>query len=1332
MDFAKATTEKSHIDNTGAGTKPPQRGIESPRSFSSTSKLSPAYSHTLSPGFKSRSPSIVKLAAHTQSSVDIEASPSYQNSEETNEIQQPNFSSSKEILTSPKSQQLRFGRLTDSKSNPVRFGNSRTFSPRMMTPRRQPGMSPSRRFKPRYSTSAIPRSHTSSLRSIIDDLPDTMVKNIFSSLTPLKQFEQGGEAKVDANSKLEKEIQQLRERVSSKDLKIKELEEKLAMQRFDFLNESQSMKLEIEQLILDDKIRTAELEAMDERTGTMEVDLVNAQDEKKALEKKQIELEKTIQKLELSKKRSEDRLRILDRKKNNDVSFSQSFVDTLQLEMDALNSKVKAQMKRMHNQEETLSQQRSELNKKTWSIEKLTTENSKMKSTMTNLEKRAKILETQDKEVRRLKETNHRLQTELKEVQGENLDLQNRLQTQAQLMKDMEARVNEMENSHKSIESKNTRIAHNTKDQEMKLERLENQIANLRQNLEIAEKKSEDFRSQLHAAQKASLQDQLERDECIMVLKREHSAKLLAAENDQNAVLKLKRKKLQEVESEKAVIEAKYSALCTQLSILENSNKKTLDIQNSTIRSLEETLKQTQDKLAEAKYNLRQQSEIAETSRIEHRQFQEKLKVQNNELNVQKSELENKATLENTIDELEKKLKDFQSKNTRLELEKGQLQMRLQSSDEQLNLISEQRTRSFKIQQQTIEQLEKQIEEMRKVYRASEDKFTESDKRWSKQAELHKKAESAENTELKVSRDSRSYKELYETEKLGKAELVAQMKDLKKRNKDGGKAYKKLLKRNEELEVKWKRINRVRDSMNRALQKILHSLERELDQFKAQLQFKEKGSDEWKITSLNVKKLEKLCEGWKNTQRDLNMEESEGQSKKLKRSRTAPRIQKPHQQRKLGRRESLSNELKYSPVPGQRRLSTSLSEEKEPEKRIDPEWSVNKLKQKLNVDKEVLSLQRALEKIKQTPQNSRPNDVIDQIKRLQDDLDGVSSRIGAAREEVAVTLKKYHKVKSEVALQIEMLKQSSTGLKLNLDSRLDNAISDLRSRLEEKSSKLSQKKRSKLQAEFDNLKKKKKQLEQKSQELKTLESRLSRISNAIKELTNASEHSLKTRLLISSLISDAKTMVQYRSPSPKLHLMAKHRNSITKLGEPKPSCPYCKTKNTVEFNDCKDPAFSVSCWNCKKVFFVEHNPSRAAFVSKIPDAPVSDMSSCIYGQKEGPLPQIAKVSSTMYDKILIKGLSSSISNNTQLLKSFYNIIFSDCEIVSQTFVRNDVEVSLDSPVTTEQISDMLKMVELLHKGKHKVSLFVEQLGHVTILGVSENNNDSNAVCLGLV
>merc|ERR1711974_312096 len=168
------------------------------------------------------------------------------------------------------------------------------------------------------------------------------------------------------------------------------------------------MKLEIEQLIYDDKIRTAELEAMDERTGTMEVDLVNAQDDKKALEAKQIKLEKEIQKLELSKKRSEDRLRILDREKNHDASFSQSFVDTLQLEMDALNSKLKTQMTRLHNQEETLSQQRSELNKKTRSIEKLTTENSKMKSTMTNLENRAKIIETKDKEVRQLKETNQR------------------------------------------------------------------------------------------------------------------------------------------------------------------------------------------------------------------------------------------------------------------------------------------------------------------------------------------------------------------------------------------------------------------------------------------------------------------------------------------------------------------------------------------------------------------------------------------------------------------------------------------------------------------------------------------------------------------------------------------------------------------------------------------------------------------------------------------------------------------------------------------------------------------------------------------------------------
>jgi len=599
-------------------------------------------------------------------------------------------------------------------------------------------------------------------------------------------------------------------------------------------------------------------------------------------------------------------------------------------------------------------------------------------------------------------------------------------------------------------------------------------------------------------------------------------------------------------------------------------------------------------------------------------------------------------------------------------------------------------------------------------------------------AELNKKTQGAENIELNGSRDGKKYKELYETEKLRSADLAVQVKDLKMRNKDGGKAYKKLLKRNEELEARWKRINRVRDQMNRALQKILHSLERELEQFKTQLKFQDKGSDEWKITNSNITKLEKLCDGWKSTQRDLNMEEPVAHPKKTKRARTASRIQNPQQLRMLGRRESPSSELKYSPVTGQRRLSGSLGEEKEPEKRVDPEYSVNMLKQKLNVEKEVSSLQLALEKIKKTPQKNRSKDVIDKIKRLQGDLDSVLSRLGAARREVTVTLKKYHKTKSEVALQIEMLKESSTGLKLNLDSRLDNAIIDLRSRLEEKSCKLTQKKRLKIQAELENLKKKKKQLEQKSQELKTLESRLIRISSAIKELTNASELSLKKRLLISSLISDLQTMVQLRSPSPEEHLFAKHRNSITTVGEPKPYCPHCQTHNTVDFTNCKDSTFFVSCWNCQRVFFVEHNPSLSTFVSKITDASVSDLSLCIlYGQKEGHLPQILKVSSTMYDKIRIEGLSSSIRNNAQLLTSFYNIIFTVCEIVSQNFVRNDIEVSLDSPVTTDQISDMQKMVNLLHKGKHKV-LFVNQLNNVTIHGISEINNDSDAVCLGSI
>jgi len=1034
----------------------------------------------------------------------------------------------------------------------------------------------------------------------------------------------------------------------------------------------------------------------------------------------------------------EQRLIILDRERNHDTKVSQSFVDTLEIEMDALNRKLKTQNATMHLQEETLNRLRGELKKKSWNIEQLTTENSKMKSTVERLEEQSKISETQEEEIRRLKEANERFRVEIKQVQMENMDLENRLKEQKEFIQEMEARVNDMENSNKDNKSNKSKIDYEAMNQELKLERLMNQVTKLRQDLEIAEEKSQDHRSQLHEAQKAVLKCQLEKDESILVLKREHSAKLLENENYQNALLKQKTRKLQELESDKAILEAKYAALGTQLTILETSNKKTSEIQNTTIQNLEEALKKTQDKLSKAKEKMQHQSEIAETTRIRHRKYQEKLEVQDNELIVKKGELENKATLEDTIERLQKKLHDLEDKNSRIELENGQMQLRLRSSDDQLNIMNEQRTRTFRFQQETIEQHEKQIEEMRKRNRVLGEKLTESEMRWSKQSNIRSKSEtknqtkSTENSELKGSNtsDGNTYKELWEIEKEERVSLTAQVTQLKKRNKDGGKAYKKLLKRNEELEAKWKRVCRVRDQMNKALEKILRSLERELDQFKAELQLKEKNSADWNMINSSIKKLQKMYETWGNTQRELNLEETSlPRRQKIGRVRSGPDAQS-----RMQHKESPSKEMKSSPQlePNQGRQSLRHTEEKEPHISGDLENTVKILKQKLNVEKELSLFQRALEQLKLERQNKMSKEVSDNIVRLWGDLEHTSSRIAATREEVAVTLKKWQQNKSEVFLQIEMLKQSSPGLKSNLDTRLDSALNDLRSRLEEKSSKLSQNKRAKLESEFENLKKKKKHFDRKSKELKTLEYRLNCISNAIKELTTSSEQAIKKRLLISSLLSECKSMKSSQLLTPNVNLRANHRSSVTAIRNPKTCCPYCSVQNTVNVVEHAEPSFFVNCWKCQEVFFVEKSgPSRSSFIAKIPGASAYDISSCKRGQRATPVVLLPRISNIMYSKIRIKGLTSSIRNNPQHLRSFYKAVFSGREIDSQNFLYNAVEISLDSPVTTSQISDMQKKIKLLHSGEQKDSLFIDQLDQVTIQGIS-NSNDLDAVCQGLV
>jgi len=1210
---------------------------------------------------------------------------------------------------------------------------------------------PSSRFQRRYSTSASLRqrrlkARSHSMHGFINDLPKLKARDFILSLGVTEEAKQQTPSPKNDTAKMSTEREQFHKTLSAKDLRIKELEEKLAVQKFTALNESQRMNLKIEQLIHSEKIKTAKLDSVHKEKSGLEIALANSEEANKALEIKETEQRKTVQKLELKFKGLEERLRLLKKENKQEATVSKSFVDTLQVELEALESKLKTQAAKLHNEKESSNKLRCELEKKSTTLEQIANQNSKLKSTVTNLESRLKAKEINDNEFDQLKETNNRLRLEMSELQVEEESLKDQMKTEIQLKQNLEARIIQIENSH--VESNKTKIANAVKDQKMKIERLVNEVTRLKKELEMALEKEQELQSQLHRSQKTSMQCQLEKDEAIMALKRQQSAKLHSVENDHRAEMKQKMRKLHQLESEKTILEAKYSALNKQLSIIENSNTKTLNIQNNTIKSLEESLAQTRGKLLEAKEKLQLQTEAAEVSKDEHRRFQERLKEQDRELSVQKNWLVKKTALEDRINGLEKQLKDQQSKNTNLELDKEKFQMRMKSSEERLHLMQEQRARSLRIQQQTIEQLEKQTENTRKLNQQFAEKLKETEKKvQGAHMENAKKAkgESSESPESKVkwkgkveneisspkdtenpegdrASHSKTYQDRSSREHKLIAKLTEQVKNLKKRNKDAGKAVKKLFRRNEALEAKLKKINRVRGQVSKALQWILQSLERELSQLKTQLNGYEKGSDSWIQTNSSIMNLEKMCEIWRKNKRDLRMEWS---PQKPSFSPAKPAVQNQKLSRGI-------DKLGYSSGGiGEREPGSEM----EQSSGFSPDIEVKSLIQELDVAKELTIIQEALGEIWLQPENGgSQNQIFNKITRLQVDLEKISARIGAAREEAAKTLKKYNEIKFDVSQKIKRLKQSSTSLQFNLNTSLDGALDDLKARLEEKPSKLSPSKRANLQEEYDGLKQKKMQLEVRSKELQKLESQLSSTSKAILELTSASEQALKKRLLISSLISDSSSLMKPRVKIPKIKVEQKLRDNASPSTRPIPSCPHCESRNKVDFNECKDSEFLVNCWNCKKVFFVEQNytstflnypdPSPRAMSPLSQHGPLNpwQLSSPKHNTKSDQSFQLLSDRSTMskmYNKVCIKGLVAAVRSDLQLLASFYSTVFVGFEVEAQIFTQGDVEVSLDSPVTMNQINEMKMMIKLLHTGKHKVSQFVGQLEDVTIDGVRD-------------
>jgi len=113
------------------------------------------------------------------------------------------------------------------------------------------------------------------------------------------------------------------------------------------------------------------------------------------------------------------------------------------------------------------------------------------------------------------------------------------------------------------------------------------------------------------------------------------------------------------------------------------------------------------------------------------------------------------------------------------------------------------------------------------------------------------------------------------------AKLAETVKDLKQKNKEGGKALKVLLKRKQQLETQVKRMHILCEQMAKIQQKIVRVLERELDTWERRSQETISPAARKKVDS-EIKKLKKRLETEKKLLRELYVE---GKPRSRKRSK---------------------------------------------------------------------------------------------------------------------------------------------------------------------------------------------------------------------------------------------------------------------------------------------------------------------------------------------------------------------------------------------------------------------------------------------------------------
>lgn len=655
---------------------------------------------------------------------------------------------------------------------------------------------------------------------------------------------------------------QLEKKASSRERKINELEDSLAFQISQAQYEDEKWKLKLKQIHATDEIRLKEIATLNKMLENKDAALTTLEDELKKMESEIEGLRKSANILDLEKKRQSEKLLLLEQDKQHTEEMSKNRIGTLEKELESVNVKLNTLTFKLHMEKEISDTLRSELKTNILDLNWLKTEN----------EIHLGTTKSQDKELLQLKDMNRELRLEIEGLKKGN----------AKMTKDrvMEKQLGE--------------------EKQAKMKRLEQEIENLKRLLEASEKMTNDLKSRLRTAEESVMMSSLEKEETIIALKLKQSSRELANDENTNFIVREQKKKLEQAEASNALLEAKVNGLRTQVSVLEKTKVKTLEMQKSTINNLGKMLEESQIKLKEAMASHERQETLTDKVSADFRKLDEEYNSLKALFKVQCEKLEDTAKLKETLRTKTQKLQEIGSEKTILELENSELKLKIQSLESRVTLIEEQRRQSLRIQRDTNKAFDKNIELIRdeKHHMTHERDSTESDFqridgsfisrtnsasdiRLAKLEKDDEKMHAQEFADLdhtdsnsNKSTDVSRYIGMLKSEKKFSLDLREKVKVLRGRNRDGAKALRKLIKNNSELERRVKSLNTLCMQMNKIQHRLVQLLDHELEYLNMKL-----SSNETPALSKELEpKIEKLRSGLQKEEKLLRGLYSEGKS----------------------------------------------------------------------------------------------------------------------------------------------------------------------------------------------------------------------------------------------------------------------------------------------------------------------------------------------------------------------------------------------------------------------------------------------------------------------